>query len=85
MALLVLAIWSAVVVQIAIAYRLTSGSIGFDKAGTSGLDYPMTLQLAAVYVLFLCFGALASLINKRWIALGVQAVLTIALVIYFAI
>jgi hypothetical protein len=74
----------AILLQMITAFRLMSGTIGFDHPGTSGLDYPGAILMGIVYVVSFFVGSVASNVRKKWIAFGMQAALMTIMAIYFA-
>jgi hypothetical protein len=74
----------AILLQVVTALRLMSGTIGFDKPGTSGLDIVGAVVLGIVYVLSWFVGSVISIVRKIWLAVGIQAILVLIMAMYFS-
>lgn len=68
--------WFLLIVgQLVVAGTVAFGDIGFDRAGSYGLDFGHLLLLAAVYALLFVAGLIVFIRKRRWMLLGFQFVL----------
>lgn len=69
----------AVAVQMFLAAKLASGTVGFDHAGTSGLDYGAAMGLGGIYAIAFSVGGTSALVLRAWKTAGLQLALASAL------
>jgi hypothetical protein len=69
------AILFALIVQLLAVAALVFGDIGFDHRGRYGLDFTHGILICGVYLVALTFGVIACIAQRRWIALGAQAII----------